>query len=105
MRKHKPEKSFFELSDAEKTEAVKEFDRPVPAHRMRPLNKKERLLWERARAHKPDVSIYIHEGETDIVIHLEPDIMAQARAYAAKNKTSLPAMIDRGLRGLLAFAG
>lgn len=104
MPKRNPYKSFFELTDAEKTEAVKEYDHPMPAHRLKPLNKKERLLWDRARAHKPDISIHIHEGQTDIVIHLEPDVLAQARAYAAKNKTNLPAMIDRGLRGLLAFA-
>ena len=103
--KKKQHKSFFQLSDAEREEELKQFDHPIPAHRMRPLNKKERLLWERARAQKPDVSVYIHEGHTDIVIHLEPEILAQARAYAKKNRTSLPVMIDRGLRGLLAFAG
>ena len=105
MPQKKHNKSFCELTDAEKTEAVREFDHPISARRLKPLNKKERLLWDRARAQKPDVSIYIHEGETDIAIHLEPDIIAQARVYAARNKTNLPAMIDRGLRGLIAFAG
>jgi hypothetical protein len=102
-RKKKTKKSFFELTDDEKTQVVREFDRPIPASRFRPLSKKQRLLWERARANKPDVSIYVGEDKTDVLIHLDPDLLAQARAFAAKNKTSLPKMIDRGLRGLLAF--
>jgi hypothetical protein len=104
MMRRKRKKSFFELADEEKTEAVKEFDRPLPASRIRPLSRKQRLLWDRAKASTPDVSIHVQEGQTDIVIHLDPDLMAQAADYAAKNKTSLPKMIDRGLRGLLAFA-
>jgi len=102
-RKKAQQKSFFQMTDAEKTEAVKEFDHPLPARRFKPLSKKQRLLWDRAKANKPDVSIYVGETKTDVLIHLDPELLAQARAFAAKNKTSLPKMIDRGLRGLLAF--
>ena len=93
------------MSGAEKTQAVKEFDRPIPPNRMKPLTKKQRLLWERARAAKPDISIYVHEGRTDVRIHLDPELMTEARAYARKNRTTLPNMIASALRGFLASAG
>jgi hypothetical protein len=103
MARRKHQKSFVEMSDAQKTQAVKEFDRPLPASRLRPLTTKQRLLWERARAQKPDVSIYVRQGKADVVIHLDADLLAQARVFAQRKKTSLAKMIDRGLRGLLAF--
>jgi hypothetical protein len=103
MAKKKAQKSFFQLTDAEKTETVKEFDRPIPESRLKPLSPKQRLLWERARSSKPDVSIYVHAGRVDIIVHLDPKLMAQAAQFAARNRTTLPKMIDRGLRGVLAF--
>lgn len=105
MAKKRTPRSFFDLSDAEKTEAVKEFDRPLPESRFKPLTRKQRLLWEKARASKPDVSIHVHDGHVDVVIHLDPELMARANAFATHHRTTLPKMIDRGLRGVLAFGG
>jgi len=93
------------MTDEEREEAVKEFDKPIPFSRTRPLTKKQKLLWERARAAKPDVSIYVNDGHADLIIRLDEKLLVQAQAFAKKNKTSLPRMIDKGLRGLLAFAG
>jgi hypothetical protein len=103
MQCRKRQKNFFQMSDREKMEAVKEFDGSLPPSRFKPLSRKQRLLWEMAGKSKPDVSIYVHEGRQDVVIHLDADLLAEARAFAAKNRTTLPKMIDRGLRGLLAF--
>ncbi len=100
----KKTKNFFEMTDEERDEDVKQYDKPIPLSRMKPLSKKARERFERARANKPDVSIYVHDGRADVLIHLDDKLLAQASAYAKKNKTSLPKMIDRGLRGLLSFA-
>ncbi|MFB3891016.1 MAG: hypothetical protein ACE15C_03225 [Phycisphaerae bacterium] len=41
---------WMELSDREKEEAVKEFDRPFITDTFRPLTPAERAQWERAKA-------------------------------------------------------
>jgi hypothetical protein len=102
--KKKSEKHWWDLTPEEREEAVKEFDKPLPRGRTRPLSKKERLLWERAKS-EPSVSIYVRDDRADIVIHLDDELLARAHEFAKKKKTSLPKMIDQGLRGLLAFAG
>jgi hypothetical protein len=103
--KKKSDQHWWDLTPQERDEAVKEFDKPLPPGRAKPLSKKQRLLWERAQASKPNVSIFVRDDRADIVIHLDDDLLARARAFAKKKKTSLPKMIDQGLRGLLAFAG
>jgi hypothetical protein len=103
--KRKSEPHWWDLSPEQREQAVKEFDEPLSPRRAKPLSKKQRLLWELARRSKPDVSIFVHDGRTDIVVHLDDQLLKRAREFARKKQTSLPKMIDQGLRGLLAFAG
>ena len=93
------------MTQQEREAEFKEFDKPLAPGQAKPLSKKQRLIWERMRASEPHVSIFVNNGTTDIVIHLDDELLGRARTYAKKNRTSLPKMIDRGLRGLLAFAG
>jgi len=103
QRKRKT-RSFFDLTPEERDREVARFDKPIDIRKdTRPLTKKERALFERMQADQPGVSIRIHNGRTDVVINLDDELLARAKAFARKNKTSLPRMIDRGLRGLLAF--
>jgi hypothetical protein len=103
--KRKSSTHWWDLTPEQREEAVKEFDKPLPRGRTKPLSKKQRLLWERANASKPDVSIFVHDGRADVVIRLDDQLLERAREFARKKRTSLPKMIDQGLRGLLAFAG
>jgi hypothetical protein len=103
--KNKSDKHWWDLTPQERDETVKEFDKPLRRGRTKPLSKKQRLLWERAQASTPSVSIFVRDDRADIVIHLDDELLARARDFAKKKKTSLPKMIDQGLRGLLAFAG
>jgi hypothetical protein len=96
-------KEFWDMTAAERVEATKQFDKPIPESRVRPLSARERRKFERALADKPHVSIYVSAGRRDIKIHLDDDLQAKVRVYARKHKTSLRKMIDRGLRGLIAF--
>jgi hypothetical protein len=98
-------KRWWDMTPAEQEAELKEFDKPIHPHQTKPLSKKQREVWERMRASKPHVSIMVHNGRTDIVIHLDDELLDRASIYAKKNKTTLPKMIDRGLRGLLAFSG
>lgn len=108
MKRQKKQKtrSFLQLTPAEREREVARFDRPINIEKeTRPLSAKERALFERLCDDKPRVSILVHDGRQDIVITLDDELLAQAKAFARKNKTTLPKMIDRGLRGLLSFGG
>jgi hypothetical protein len=105
MSKIAKRKSWVKMTAAELVEATKQFDKPIPLSRTRPLSPRNRARWKRAQKSKPDVSIFVDGGHAEVLVHLDEDLLARARDYAKKNKTSLPKMIDRGLRGLLAFAG
>jgi hypothetical protein len=98
-------KRWPDMTPAEQEAQLKQFDKPIDPRDVKPLSKNQRLLWDRMRASKPDVSITVHDGRTDVLIHLDDDLVLRAAAYAKKNRTTLPKMIDRGLRGLLASAG
>lgn len=98
-------KHWWDMTPEEQEAELKEFDKPLAPGQAKPLSKKQRLIWERMRASKPDVSIYVHDGRADVIIHLDDELLSRARSFAKKNKTSIPKMIDKGLRGLLAFAG
>lgn len=98
--------SFFELSPEEREREVAKFDEPIDIERdTRPLTRAERAEFDRWVADKPHVSLYVSNGQRDYIIHLDDELLKQAAKFAKKNKTSLPKMIDRGLRGLLAFQG
>jgi hypothetical protein len=56
--KKKATKPYWEMTAAELAEATKEFDKPIPWSKTRPLTKAERERFERARA-TPSRSIYI----------------------------------------------
>ena len=96
-------KSFFGLTPAERENEVARFDHPIDLEKeTRPLSPKERARFERAIADNPGISIYVRKDRRcDVVIHLDDDLLVQAKLFARKNKTTLPKMIDRGLRSLL----
>ena len=98
-------KRWFDMTPEEQEAELKDFDKPINPRDLKLLSKKQRLVWERMRSSKPDISIVVRNGRADVIIHLDRDLMQRATAYARKNRTTLPKMIDRGLRGLLAFAG
>lgn len=96
MRK-KLSKSFWELSDAEKDRAVREFDKPLPASRFKPLSKRDRERFERARAAGGEGVKRIYAFDID------PEVIEQANALAKRKKLTLSQLVERGLRGVMAF--
>jgi hypothetical protein len=98
----KPKKPYWEMNLEELREATKEFDEPIPFSKMRPLRNEDVLgLSGGETVSQVSRSSCI---ETDVTsIHLDDELLKRAAEYVSKHKTSLPKMIDRGLRGLLAF--
>jgi hypothetical protein len=102
MKKAKPAKAYWEMTSTELAEATKEFDRPIPLSKTRPLTKSERSLWERMRR-APHRSIFISRNADGIWVRLDPDILRRSTRYAAEHKLTLAQVINRSLKGLLAI--
>jgi Ribbon-helix-helix protein, copG family len=77
----KPAKPYSQMSAAELAEATKQYDGMV-IDKTRPLNSRERKLWERAKRGRgrPKVG----KGARKISISLEGDLLHKADALARK---------------------
>jgi hypothetical protein len=113
------EKPYWEMTSAELAKATRRFDAPIPFSQTRPLSKRSREREARARR-EPAVSVReisqpagvgrVANGTAlgqphHVTVRLDDELLAKAVEYATRHNTSLPEMLDRGLRGLLAFAG
>jgi len=86
------------MSADELAEATKEFDKPIPWSKTRPLTKAERELFEKMRK-GPHVSIHVTRGADGMWVRLDPDVMKRSAAYAAKQHITLSELINRSLKG------
>jgi hypothetical protein len=97
-------RSFFDLSPEEREREVAQYDSPIDIERQtRPLSAKERAQFKRMQEDKPHVSYFINGGKVEIRISLDDDLMTKIQAYAKQHRTTLPKMVERGLRGLISF--
>lgn len=84
-------------------EATREFDKPIPASKVRPLNKAERALWEKARK-GPVRSIFVSRRPKKVTLELREDVVARSTEYASRHKMTLSEVVERSLRSALSFA-
>jgi hypothetical protein len=107
MKKAKPTKPYWKMTRAELAEATKEFDREIPANKLRPLTKAERERWERA-TEQPSRSIYIMSSDDPdvepVFVELDRELVRRMDACAKERKMSRTELIDRGIRAFLAFS-
>lgn len=102
MKPLKKQKPYWEMSTAELAAATKEFDRPVPLSKTKPLTRQQRAEHERARR-APHRSIYVSRGRAGEFVHLDPDVLKRCLRYAAEQGLTLSEVINRGLQGMLAI--
>jgi hypothetical protein len=98
----KKEKNFWEMSDAERDELVKQYDKPIPFSKTRPLTKEERRQFEKMQR-SPHRSIFIMKNKDGVYVRIEPDLLRRSSRYAAEHKMTLSELINRSLKGLLAI--
>jgi hypothetical protein len=101
MKTKKREKSFWEMTEAERNELVKEFDKPIPLSKTRPLTKKERAQFEQMRR-SPKRSIYVLKGDDGVFVRIKPGLLRRSSKFAAEHNMSLSDLINRSLAGVLA---
>ena len=98
----KARKPYWEMTTAELAEATKEYDRPIPLSKTRPLTKAQRALFQRMRK-APSRSIFIARDATGVWVRLDPDLLQRTTRYAARQKLTVTEVINRSLKGMLAI--
>ena len=103
MKHKKHTKPYWEMTTAELREATKQFDEEFVGDKARPLSPKMKALWERAKAKGEPAA----NGQTDqtIAVRLDKSLLKRCTALAKKKRLSRDALIERGLRVLLAAEG
>jgi hypothetical protein len=101
-KKSVPTKPYWEMTTAELAEATKEYDRPIPLSKTRPLTKARRALFERMQR-GPHRSIFIARDATGVWVRIDPDLLKRTTRYAAKQKLTVNEVINRSLQGMLAM--
>ncbi|HWB53408.1 MAG TPA: hypothetical protein VG722_04420 [Tepidisphaeraceae bacterium] len=92
-----PKKPYWKMSADELAEVTKEFDRPLPPERFKPLSKAERARFERARRAGGLRVRRLYE------LGMDDELLDEAVEYARRKKLSVSQVVERGIRGLLAF--
>jgi len=89
-------KPYWKMTTEELAEATKEFDKPIPASRMRPLTKAERARWERARrSGGKNVSL--------VTVELPSSLFHRIAEYAKERDLTISEVMQKGLDSALAF--
>ena len=96
------QKKFQALSDRQKTQAVREFDREFVVDTFRPLTAAERLRWRhiKRRPGRPRNG----RGVKIISLSVEKELLKQSDALAKRLGISRAGLIARGLKRELADA-
>jgi hypothetical protein len=102
----KRKKRYWEMTADELAEATKEFDREIPAHKLRPLTPAQCELWNRAKR-LPSRSIFITRGDspdtTTLLIRLKSDLVRRLDEYAKSRKITREQLMEKSVRTLLSF--
>jgi hypothetical protein len=101
-KSHKPAKPYWEMSANELAEATKEFDKPLPASRMRPLTKAERARFERA-SRGGARSIYVSRKQK-VTVELEEQLIRISDEFAKRHNMTRSELIALSLRSSLALS-
>jgi hypothetical protein len=95
MKQSKPTNPYWEMSAAELAHATREFDKPLPASRSKPLSKAERARFERAMRAGAQIR-RLNELGVDL------KLLSAAVDYGKRKKMRLSQVLERGLRRELA---
>lgn len=102
MKKQKT-KAYWEMNVEELSEATKEFDKPLPASRMRALSKTAQAKFEKSQRSGVR-SVFVSRSPTKVTLELSEDVVARSSDYASRHKMSLSEVVERSLRNALSFA-
>lgn len=98
-------RDFEALPDSETDRIVREIEAESPEQRLarsRPLNARERVLWQRCKrkAGRPKIG----RGTTNVSVSLEKSLLREADRYARRHGMSRSQLIAQGVRALIGSA-
>jgi hypothetical protein len=97
-------KKYWEMTVAEMRAATKQYDRPIPVSKIRPMTKGERQKFDAMRRGGVR-SIFIHDRpRRDITVKVSEDTLRRCQEYADRHHLSLSDVIDLGLSTAFRFA-
>jgi hypothetical protein len=101
----KKQKPYWEMTLEELREATKEYDKPIPMSKMRPLTKAEREKFERMQK-SPYHSVFMKRNSSRRVaeVELDSELFHRSADYAEKHKLSLSQVIAQSLKKTLSVA-
>ena len=82
-------------------EATKEFDKPIPAWKLRPLTKAQRAQWERARAGGVKSIFLSRARPKSVTLKLDERLVDQTTKYASRKRMTFSQVVETGLRSVL----
>jgi hypothetical protein len=97
MRKKKP---YWEMNPDELAQATREFNKPVPLSKTRPLSREQKACFERMRGSRSR-SVYVTREANGVFVRLDKRLLQQTMRYASLNKLTLAQVINRSLRGMM----
>lgn len=101
--KKKPQKPFWEMTPAERTEATKEFDKEIPASKVRSLTKAERERFERSR--KAQGSICVAQAKkTKVTLRVDETLLSRVDRLAEQRGMTRDEVVERSFRSFLVIA-
>src|SRR5438128_3860044 len=97
LMNQKKRKPYWKMNLEELREATKEFDKPIPMSKTRPLSKAERAWFERARR-GPSVSLFVTEHHNVVLANVDADMLNRALKYAHRQGLTLNDVVNRALK-------
>lgn len=101
--KSSKKKPYWEMNGEELAAATKEYDTSMIIDQARPLNAKERAIWDRMKRKpgRPKTG----RGVRVISVSVEKELLSQSDALAKRMKLTRANLIARGLKAVLAVEG
>jgi hypothetical protein len=103
MKNKKKEKTFWEMTNAERDAMVKQYDKPIRLEDTRPLTAAERARWRRARR-GPVYSLRVYNGkQRTIRVRVDEYLLKKFDEFAKRNRMTRDELITRSFRIAIAF--
>ncbi len=100
----KRQKTFLQMTPAEREADVAKFDKPLPESSFKPLTAKQRALFARMKAGKPVAMRRGKLSKETVSVDLDESLLRQLDTLARRKRLTRSELIEESLRGVLALS-
>ena len=97
-------KPYWKMSAEELARATREFDKPIPRHRLKPLTPEQRRRWEESKG-QPSLDVFVSDEENGrssaVFVRLDPDLLRRSYECARAHDMTWDQLMERGLLTVL----